>query len=405
MVYFVQIVGMQPAQLVLVGTAMEITILLCEIPTGIVADLYTRRGSYILGIALLGVAYLIMGAVPLFAAALIGHVVWGIGYTFTSGAYNAWLIDEIGQAEAGAAFLRGARAERIGGIAGIFASVVLSSAALQLPILVGAVLHLLVALWLGWRMPETGFQPRPSQARGTLGRMMETFRAGAGIIRRSPALLSLVGCAFFLGLFSETWDRLWQAHLLTTFQIEAVLPMTAVASLAALNIGVDLLMIGATRVVERRIDTRDPARVSRVLLVFISIMVLALVAYGLAPVLAVAIGAFVVFALARGLIGPLYDTWQNQLVPEETSVRATVLSMQSQTDAVGQIGGGPPAALLGNASLRLAFVVSAAMLAPALPLLNRARRAQPITDASPIPGGRANADIFPTTRAEIEERH
>lgn len=395
---------MQPAQLVLVGTAMEVTILLCEIPTGIVADLYTRKGSCVLGYALLGAAYLIMGAFPIFAAAVLGHLVWGVGYTFTSGAYNAWLVDEIGQQDAGAAFLRGARAERIGGIAGVLVSIALSTVALQLPILVGALLHLAVAAWLWWRMPETGFHPAPSEARSTFGRMAETFRAGARIIRGSPALIALVGYTFFLGLFSETWDRLWQAHLLTTFQIEAVLPVTAVASLAALGIIVDLLVIGATRIVERRIDTRDPARVSRALFGFTAIMVLALVVYGLAPVLAVALGAFIVFGLARGLIGPLYDTWQNQLVPEETSVRATVLSMQSQTDSIGQIGGGPPAALLGSASLRLAFVVSAAMLTPALPLLNRARRARPLTDAPPIPNGEAAADIFPTTRAEIEER-
>jgi hypothetical protein len=40
-VYFVTTVGMSPLQLVLVGTFMELTVFLFEVPTGIVADVYT----------------------------------------------------------------------------------------------------------------------------------------------------------------------------------------------------------------------------------------------------------------------------------------------------------------------------------------------------------------------------
>ena len=48
-VYFVQEVGLNPLELVLLGTVMEATIFLFEIPTGVIADTYSRRLSLIIG--------------------------------------------------------------------------------------------------------------------------------------------------------------------------------------------------------------------------------------------------------------------------------------------------------------------------------------------------------------------
>ena len=61
----------------------------------------------------------------------------------------------------------------------------------------------------------------------------------------------------------------------------------------------------------------------------------------------------------------------------DSRVRATVLSMQSQTDAIGQIVGGPPLGALGEHQLPLAFLTSAVILSPALWLLRYTERSQP----------------------------
>src|SRR5262249_45290039 len=63
-VYYVTIVKMNPLQLVLVGTVLEATIFLCEVPTGVVADIFSRRSSIVAGMFVLGAAYLLEGAVP-----------------------------------------------------------------------------------------------------------------------------------------------------------------------------------------------------------------------------------------------------------------------------------------------------------------------------------------------------
>jgi MFS family permease len=116
LVYMATEVGLDPLQLVLVGTALEITCFVFEVPTGIVADLYSRRASVLIGFALIGLG-LLLQAVPLLAAILAAQVVWGIGYTFTSGATQAWITDEVGEDrvacwETGSAWRGSARADR-----------------------------------------------------------------------------------------------------------------------------------------------------------------------------------------------------------------------------------------------------------------------------------------------------
>jgi DHA3 family tetracycline resistance protein-like MFS transporter len=87
---------MDPLQLVLTGTTLEVTVLIFEIPTGVLADVYSRRLSTILGVALIGGSLIIEGSFPLFAIVLLSQVIWGIGWTLISGAHDAWIADEIG---------------------------------------------------------------------------------------------------------------------------------------------------------------------------------------------------------------------------------------------------------------------------------------------------------------------
>jgi DHA3 family tetracycline resistance protein-like MFS transporter len=95
-VYRIQTVGLNPLQLVLVGTALELAVLIFEVPTGVLADTYGRRRSVILGFLLIGTGFSFEGALPTFAAVLAAQLIWGAGYTFVSGALQAWIADELG---------------------------------------------------------------------------------------------------------------------------------------------------------------------------------------------------------------------------------------------------------------------------------------------------------------------
>ena len=89
MVYRIEEVGLDPLRLVLLGTALEVAVLVFEVPTGVLADTYGRRRSVITGFLLMGSGFALEGAIPTFAAVLAAQAVWGVGYTFISGALEA----------------------------------------------------------------------------------------------------------------------------------------------------------------------------------------------------------------------------------------------------------------------------------------------------------------------------
>ena len=96
----------------------------------------------------------------------------------------------------------------------------------------------------------------------------------------------------------------------------------------------------------KRLDDASRARLARALLVLTTVLVPAALVFALAVAPALAIGAYLVVAACRGLIGPLQSAWVNQTI-EDSSVRATVLSIVNQSDAVGQVAGGPAIGAVG----------------------------------------------------------
>jgi DHA3 family tetracycline resistance protein-like MFS transporter len=77
----------------------------------------------------------------------------------------------------------------------------------------------------------------------------------------------------------------------------------------------------------------------------------------------------------RGGLHPILFTWSNrQISGENSGVRATVLSMWSQADALGQIAGGPAVGAIGNTSIRLAMTASGLLVGLKLPLYVKANR-------------------------------
>jgi DHA3 family tetracycline resistance protein-like MFS transporter len=95
-VFFVTELHMSPLELVLTGTALEIAYFLFEVPTAIVADTYSRRLSIVIGAFVMGLTFVATGLAPGVAIVLLAAAVMGFGWTFKSGAEDAWLADEVG---------------------------------------------------------------------------------------------------------------------------------------------------------------------------------------------------------------------------------------------------------------------------------------------------------------------
>ena len=167
-VYRIEVVGLDPLQLVLLGTALEVAVFVFEVPTGVFADTFGRRRSVIVGCVLMGSGFALEGAIPEFAAVLAAQAVWGVGYTFISGALEAWIADEAPDRDLGRVYLRGEQADYLGSLVGIPASVLLGLVALNLPLLAAGALTIALGLALVFAMPERNFRPSPREGRSSV---------------------------------------------------------------------------------------------------------------------------------------------------------------------------------------------------------------------------------------------
>jgi DHA3 family tetracycline resistance protein-like MFS transporter len=375
-VYYVQVVGLGPLSLVLLGTVVEVTKLLFEVPTGVVADVYGRRLSVIIGVFLVGACFVVQGLLPLLAAIVLAEVLRGIGATFTSGALEAWIADEIGEERAAGAYLRYAQARQLGALAGTVLGVGLAGIALGVPVVIGGAGMLALGLFLVFAMPERGFvpgHPAGEERQGGLRGAAETFLRGLEVVRVRPLLGTLMALWLVLALSTEGLDRLWEAHLLANFEFPTVGGLSPVFWFGAINVAFMLLSVGANEVARRRIDLTDDLAVSRALSVVSVLRIAGVVLFGLTTSFGLAVAGYVTTEVFRRVTQPLFVGWVNRHV--DPRVRATLLSMGGELDAVGQLTGGPVIGLVAQlVSLRAAMVTVGLTLVPALPLLARARR-------------------------------
>jgi DHA3 family tetracycline resistance protein-like MFS transporter len=373
--FMIQVAKLNALQLVLVGTTLEASAFLFEVPTGVLADTVSRRLSVIIGTALIGVGLMVWGAWPLFGTILLGQVLWGVGFTFTSGATQAWISDETGNVQTGRIFLRGAQWGWAAGALGIVASVPLAAVwGLQAPILAGGIGYLLTAVALVLLMPERHWSPAPRQGRSVIGSMGDTLRHAAGTVRVVPALLTILAISFVAGAGSEAFDRLRELHILSNFAFPRVPQLSAIAWFALINLVSLVTSVAAVQVARRRIDTETHIGAARTLLAIDVVLIVAIIGFAAAISFEMAALAYLVTRIVRRVAQPIATAWINLGLTSD--VRATVHSMNSQADALGQIAGGP---LLGwlavvAGSTRPAMLAVAAILTPSLYLYLRTIR-------------------------------
>jgi DHA3 family tetracycline resistance protein-like MFS transporter len=369
--YEATIAGLTPVQLILVGTTLEVSAFLFEVPTGIVADVYSRKLSIIIGYLLMGLGFLIEGFFPSFIPILLAQVIWGLGFTFTSGATQAWITDETGEDAANKLFMRATQIGLFASLLGMGAAIFIGANNAAMPIRVGALGVMAIGVTLLLIMPETGFRPTPREDRNTWQHMWHTFRRGVSAVRSRPRLMNIVFIGLFYGLYSEGFDRLWVKHLLDNFDLPILFGSNQVAFFAVLRVAGAVLTILAVRIVEKRVDSSNPLAIGRAVMLVTAVISMALFGFALAPLLGLSIGLYLVINVFRNIHIPLQTAWVNQKL--DSQVRATVHSMFGQVDAIGQMVGGPTVALIASVGSAVAsLVMSGLLLTPALFFIGRA---------------------------------
>jgi len=370
-IFVVLTLGFTPFQLVLLGTILEGTYLLCEVPTGVVADTVSRRLSVAIGLVGSGVAFLVLGVAHSFLVAALSQVMLGVFASFQSGADVAWLTDELGEEASRPHYIRGTQISNVAALAGIFVGVALATIDYRLPIIVAAVAIVLFGIAMLFVMPEDGFEPKPrAEGERIHTGMVTTFKDGVRQIRAHHVLLLILGTAALHGASTEGFDRLSDFHLLKDIGLPTIGRLDPIVWYALID-GVALLLgIAGLVIIKRRTHLNGHAHVARILRVIDLVLIAGVVVFGLAGAFWLALAMMWLVFGVRSVREPIFDAWVNQGL--DPSTRATINSMGSQSDAVGQAAGGPVLGLIGNASVPAALIVSGLLRLPVLLLYARA---------------------------------
>ncbi len=310
---------------------MELSILTMEIPTGVVADVYSRKWSVVAAFIVMGTAYVISGVVEPYALLVFSQVLIGFGNTFETGAETAWITSEVGSASAvEGVILRRARLELVASVVGIV--VFAGLAALTSLTFSLVTIGVIFAAWgvvLSQLMGETNFTRNEGDGWSEFTTML---RAGARQTRRVSSLRYLVLALVCFGLAKEAIDRLDVQRLVDVGLPSDIDEVVVIGVLTAVKLMfAALLLLVATQ----RASGRNA----------VPALVVLLVGSGLGIVLLAHADLLVLAALGLILqggfgfaIAPLVTTWTNAFAADES--RATVHSFMGQAEAFGEIVGG-----------------------------------------------------------------
>jgi MFS family permease len=254
--YLVVDAGLSPSQLVLIGVAQGVVSLLFEIPTGVVADTISRKWSLVIFHILVSISMVVTGLVTAFPALVATQMLWGIAWTFASGADVAWVTDELNRPErTGTVLAAQARRQQIGAAGGMLGFGALAWATDRSAAMVSAgVMMALLGLYVMTRFPERHFTPTRTQRRREAVRIL---RQGAALARRDRAILVVFAATFLVNGAADAFGRLYPKQLIDLGFPDRPDP---IVWFTALGIATYAAGAFALRIVEARIAGADVAR-------------------------------------------------------------------------------------------------------------------------------------------------
>ncbi|HZD22475.1 MAG TPA: MFS transporter [Acidimicrobiia bacterium] len=365
--------GLSVSEVFIANAAWSAGTTLFEIPTGVVADTIGRRASFLLSLAVLALTTLAYVGLAQIGAGLVAFVVVsvliGLGFTFYSGAMEAWLVDGVQSlgygGEMDRIFSRGQVVSGAAMLTGTVGGGLLGQIDLAIPFLVRSLLlsALFVLAFVG--MHDLGFEPKRLGWRDVPGEAAAIGRAGIrfGWSDRSLRLLMLTTAAQ-MGLFAWAWYA-WQPYFLELLERDVVWVAGVVAALLAIS-----MMVGNGLV---EVVTRWCGRRSTLFLWSAGVYSLALIGVGLASSFALALSLLCIGSVAIGLQSPVRQAFIHKIVP--TDQRATVISFDSMVTGGGSVAGQTGLGYLAERQgFSTGYVVCGAITLTALPFLTLVRR-------------------------------
>jgi MFS family permease len=371
--------GLNIQQVLLTNAAFTVGSMVFEIPTGVVADTVGRRVSFLLCLVTLFVTTLLYVATAWrgwgFWAFMWVSVLLGLGFTFYTGAVDAWLVDALkatGYTEPlDRVFARGQMFFGAGMLVGTIGGGFLGQIRLDFPYLARAALVLPLFLLAWFRMPELGFTPRALELRRVPAEMRRVFVEGleyglSNPVVRPVMFASLLGMSFMIfGFYS------WQRYFLDLLGRNLVWVDGVISSLVGLSLIAGNALVGPlSRVVRTR---------TGLLMISVAIQAVLAVACGLLTNFYVVVSLYLLYGVAIGLLLPVKQAYLNAHIP--SAQRATILSLDSMFASTGGvIGQSVWGRVAQTRSIGTAWAWSGVTLLVGIPLYWIARRSDRLHD-------------------------
>jgi MFS family permease len=365
--YLVTEADLSAFELVFIGTAQAITALVFEVPTGVVADTVSRKWSIVIAHLVIGTGMLATGLLTSFPALVVTQMLWGLGWTFSSGAEVAWLTDELDQPDRVARVLTAsARWEQVGAACGMVGLGSLAWATdLGTAIVASGLAMVVLGLFVAGRFTENHFRPAHEHR---WRESLTIFRRGVGLARRDPEILLVFAATLLVNGAWEGFGRLYPRQLVELGLSEKPEPIVWLTALGLVTLAVGALGLG---VVEARINGVGVAPRAYAAACFIGALGLIVLAQAPDEVTGMA-GVLLVGGIARPVTRTVGVIWVNRRATSD--VRATVQSFLAQAEYLGEISFGLGLGILAQAtSISVAMVGSCALVVWAGVLAVRSR--------------------------------
>jgi len=364
--------GLSFFEVFLANAAFSAGMVLFEVPTGVVADTLGRRVSFLLSLVVLAVTTLLYVALAEVDAGVVAFavvsVLMGLGFTFYSGAMEAWLVDALAvtghHGPLDGIFARGQQITGAAMLVGTVGGGLLGQIDLSLPYLVRS--GLLVAVFgIAYAvMHDVGFTPRRVTVAELPSAVARNARDGVAYGWAQRPLRLLMLASFFQLGFS-----MWAFYASQPYMLD-LLGSDAVWIAGLVTAGIALSTIAGNQLVE--VLSRRCGRRTTLLLGAAIVETGAAVALGLVSSFWLALPALLLIMGASGVTSPVRQAYLHQVVPSDK--RATVVSFDSMISNTGGVGGQVGLGALGESrSVGAAFVAGGIVTGLALPLLGRVR--------------------------------
>lgn len=333
-VFWIVELGLGPLELVLLGVALEATVLLSETPTGVVADLQSRKRSILIAQVLMGLSFIWSVASTNFWVILPAQMLVGFGWTFRSGADTAWVTDElkgIGEFDDDDIERLLLQKHRFGILVGIVSLVftmgvgTLTSVRWVAAIL--GVLYIVRSVYFHRNMREDHFTPGREHDRG----FVETFRAGLAVVSGRPRLRVLVLVILLLDFAAAAFDRLGYKHFLDSAEV---------TDDSLIVLGSLFLVLAVAGLIVNAVSSKVLSKGHGVARLAVVLLAVAAVGGFIASItsIVVVIGfGYLLQDSVREALWPVLEGWANRDAPSD--VRATVHSLMGQTTSIGELAG------------------------------------------------------------------